>query len=81
MSQHNNKLVFFLTLLQGLVISNANGQSVGINSSPVDLTTISNICLTSPFSCLQHVDEALLAAPKNSRVYFEILQYKMATQA
>ena len=78
MAQDKNiKLMVFLILIQGLVISHSSALSLSKNSPTKNLTNVADLCLVSPFSCIQHVDKALLAAPKNSRVYFEILQYKM----
>ncbi|MCO4798862.1 MAG: tetratricopeptide repeat protein [Colwelliaceae bacterium] len=59
------------------LISDSFAQSSIKESPSAQLKIIANTCLTSPFSCLQNIDKALLAAPKHSRIYFEILQYKM----
>lgn len=72
----------FFMLLQGLVIfvASAHPQNTALpkqTPTKLSLPVIADICLTSPFSCLQQVDKALLSVPQNSRIYFEILQYKM----
>lgn len=41
-----------------------------------ELTIISSICKNSPFDCLANVDDLLNTIPSNSRIYFEVLQYK-----
>lgn len=69
--------MIFLILTQGFVISHSSALSFNKNSPTKNLTNIADICLSSPFSCLQHIDNSLSTTPKNSRVYFEILQYKM----
>lgn len=77
----NKKKMAFIMLLHGLVVFAASADSQNAQqkkvTSNLSLPVIANICLTSPFTCLQKVDEALLSAPQNSRIYFEILQYKM----
>lgn len=76
-SRKNNKLITFITIFHLLLISDSFAQSSIKKTPSIQLKIIADTCLTSPFSCLQKVDEALLAAPKHSRIYFEILQYKM----
>ncbi|MDT0604412.1 tetratricopeptide repeat protein [Thalassotalea castellviae] len=73
----NHKQIAFFMLLQGLAIFVASAHPQKKVPTKLSLPVIADICLTSPFACLQHVDEALLSAPQNSRIYFEILQYKM----
>jgi tetratricopeptide (TPR) repeat protein len=79
---NNKKQKAFFMLLQGLVIfvASANPQNTALpkkTPTTLSLPVIAEICLTSPFACLQQVDDALHSAPQNSRIYFEILQYKM----
>ncbi|GLX78312.1 hypothetical protein tinsulaeT_16520 [Thalassotalea insulae] len=65
-------LVIFLWLSNSRVLA---GQTKK-NPSTNPLKKITAICLHSPFDCLANVDQVLQQVPSNSRVYFEVLQYK-----
>lgn len=69
--------LFFLWVnFNAITIAHAqmsNHEQPQVNS----LRAISKICLYSPFDCLQEVDKFLENTSKHSRVYYEILQYKM----
>ncbi len=65
----------FAILHCGLSIS-ATAQS-SVTSSPNRIVSItSSVCLTSPFDCLEKIDQILATISPKSRVYYEVLQYK-----
>ncbi len=68
-----NTVTIVLALLS-LSVNNVHGADNKTISKQV--SEVSAICLTSPFDCLTNVDEVLQALPPNSRMYFEVLQYK-----
>jgi len=77
MKSYFNRLLFIcFKLLLCTVAVSAHANSPTPNKPQNKLSTIADICLISPHDCLARIDETLLSIPQNSRVFFELLQYK-----
>ena len=68
--------LFFL-LLSCNSASSLFSQPVNPSKPKVTIKQISQICMNSPFDCLAEADPFLATIPENSRMYFQVLQYKM----
>ena len=62
---------YYVLLLLTAPLSSATAKK------PVNMTNIHSVCIQSPTECLSDVDQALLATTVRSRVWFDLMQYKL----
>ena len=62
---------YYLLLLLTAPLSSATA------TKSVNMTSIHNVCIKSPTKCLSDVDQALLATTVRSRVWCDLMQYKL----